>query len=276
MSWEWMTSWRGLMPRSWASVEPATPQPVALVADPPVVRHEDVVELDLVELGLPGRLHERVHARRPSACMSTMRAVMPCWRFGASGSLRVRQRPQSANWAYDVQTLRPRDPVAAVDRDGAGGERGQVAAGVGLAEELAPQLVGREDPGQEALLLLVRAVGQQRGPDQVDADAADQLGRPGPGQLLDHDVVLERAQAAAAVLLGPGDADPAVGGQLGLPAPPERDRLGQVVEARREPDAVGPGQVLHQPGPERAPAATPAQPWRADPCAAAWHSRRRR
>ena len=78
----------------------------ALVADATRRRHEDVVELDLVELGLTGRLDERVDVT-PSACMSTTRAVMPCCRFGASGSVRVRHSPQSANCAYDVHTLRP-------------------------------------------------------------------------------------------------------------------------------------------------------------------------
>ena len=40
-----------------------------LRADPPLVGHEHVVQLDLVELGLTGRLHERVHAHaRPRAC----------------------------------------------------------------------------------------------------------------------------------------------------------------------------------------------------------------
>ncbi len=61
MSCVWITSWRGLIPRSWARVEPATVQPGSFVSHPPVARHEDVVQLDLVELGLPGRLHERVH-----------------------------------------------------------------------------------------------------------------------------------------------------------------------------------------------------------------------
>ena len=178
---------------------------------------------------------------------------MPCWRLGAVGVAAGEAEAPVRELGVGGPDLAPADPVAAVDRHGAGGERGQVAPGVGLAEELAPQLARREDPGEEALLLLGRPVGQQGGSHEVDADAAHQLGGPGPRQLLDHHVVLERPQAAAAVLLGPGEPDPAVGRQLGLPPPPEGDRLGQVVEAGREPDAVGPRQVLHQPGPERRP-----------------------
>ena len=85
------------------------------------------------------------------------------------------------------------------------------------------------------------------GPDEVDADAADELGRAGAGQLLGHDEVLDGAGAAAAVLLGPPDADPATLGELGLPLAPERDLVGEVVEARRQPLAVLPRQVGAQP-----------------------------
>ncbi len=49
----------------------------------------------------------------------------------------------------------------------------------------------------------------------------------------------------AAVLLGPGDPHPPVGGQGRLPPAAEGDLLGQVVEPGREALAVLPGQVLH-------------------------------
>ena len=98
MSWVWMTSWRGLMPRSWARVEPATPHPSPSVPTRRSVGHEDVVQLDLVELGLAGGLDERVHHHARGVhvddqCGDALLAL------GAVGSLRVRQRPQSANWA---------------------------------------------------------------------------------------------------------------------------------------------------------------------------------
>src|SRR6185312_388276 len=124
-------------------------------------------------------------------------------------------------------------------------------AGVRFTEELAPEFLGGEDPWQEPRLLLLRTMRQERRSDEIDADATDQLRRPGPGQLLDDDVVLQCPEAAPAVRLGPGDAHPARRGQGTLPAPSERDRLGEVVEPWWEADAVGPREVFPQPGPER-------------------------
>src|SRR5262249_56104123 len=94
--------------------------------------------------------------------------------------------------------------------------RGEVTARAGLAEQLAPQRARREDVGQP-LLLLGSAVREQRGPDEVDADAADELRRACARELFDHDEVLDRAGAAPAVLLGPADADRTTPGQLALP-----------------------------------------------------------
>ena len=86
-----------------------------------------------------------------------------------------------------------------VDRSARVRERGQVAAGVGLAEQLAPQLLGREDGREPPRRCSGVPWANSVGPDQVDADAADQLGRPGAGQLLvDHDEVLGGAEPPAA------------------------------------------------------------------------------
>ena len=130
---------------------------------------------------------------------------------------------------------------------GARRQRCQVAPRSGLAEELAPQLLGPEDARQPALLLVTGAVGEQCGPHQVDRDPAHKFRRSGPRQLLLHDVVLGRAGAAPAELGRPGHADPPARGQAGLPLPQERHLLGQVLEAGREPRAVLPGQVVAQP-----------------------------
>ena len=96
-------------------------------------------------------------------------------------------------------------------------------------------------------MLRRRAVGEERRADEVHADAADELGRPGAGQLLGDDVVADRSGVAAAVLGRPGHADPAAGRELALPLAPERHLVGEVVEARWQPDAVLPRQVLPEP-----------------------------
>ena len=90
---------------------------------------------------------------------------------------------------------------------------------------------------------------QQRGPGQVHSDAPDELGCARPRQLLLDDEVLGRAQPAAAVLRRPRDADPAAARQGALPLPQERDLGLQVVEPRRQADAVLPRQVRLQPRP---------------------------
>ena len=97
--------------------------------------------------------------------------------------------------------------------------------------------------GSHRALLLVGAVGEQGGPDEVDADAAHQLGRPGPGHLLGDQEVLGGPEAPAAELDGPGHPHPPVGGQGGLPLPAEGHHLGQVGRAGRRLGSVLPGQV---------------------------------
>ena len=124
---------------------------------------------------------------------------------------------------------------------------GEVAARVRLAEQLAPQLLGAEDLREPPGLLLGRSASEDRGPDEVDADAPDELRRAGPRELLGDDVVADRARVATAVLLGPRDPDPTAGRELRLPLATERDLLGEVVEARRKPLAVLPREVLAQP-----------------------------
>ncbi len=65
----WITSWRGLVPRSWVSVDDDTRQPSFTAPIDGVVGHEHVVEEDLVEVGLAGDLAQRAHVdARRRAC----------------------------------------------------------------------------------------------------------------------------------------------------------------------------------------------------------------
>ena len=103
--------------------------------------------------------------------------------------------------------------------------------------------------GSQCGLLLGRATGEDRRPDQVHADATDELRRTGAGQLLGDDVVADGPRVAPAVLLGQATPTQPADGEPGLPLPAERDLVGEIVEAGREALAVLPGQVLAQPCP---------------------------
>src|SRR5205814_9690530 len=100
---------------------------------------------------------------------------------------------------------------------------GQVAARVRLAEALAPDLLGREERGQVALLLRVGAMRHHDGAAHAEPDDVDRLGRLREDHLVVEDQLLHEAGASAAVLLGPGDADIAGLVELLLPGPPALD-----------------------------------------------------
>src|SRR5438552_1735323 len=130
-------------------------------------------------------------------------------------------------------------------------EAREVRAGVGLGKALAPDLVGIEDRGKMAALLLVGAPVDDRGPHEVEAHAPGQDGRPRRGVLLLPDDPLDQPGAAAPVLLRPRDADPTGGVHRLLPRAAALERLpigrhpvvGWIVETevgrevRREPVA---------------------------------------
>src|SRR5205085_9654213 len=99
-------------------------------------------------------------------------------------------------------------------------ERRKVAAGVGLGEALAPDLVGAQKRRQVSVLLLLGPVGDHDRPAHPEADDVDRLGRAGLDELLVEDQLLHQGGAAAAILLGPGDAGVSGLVQLSLPRPP--------------------------------------------------------
>ena len=79
-------------------------------------------------------------------------------------------------------------------------EAGQVRAGVGLAEALAPRDLALQDARDELLLLLLGAPLQDRRADQGVAEEVGAQRRAGPGELLVEHDLLQQAQALAAVL----------------------------------------------------------------------------
>jgi hypothetical protein len=77
-----------------------------------------------------------------------------------------------------VHTFWPEIDPAAVDLLGTRLDAREVRAGGGLAEELAPHLVGVEHRPEVALLLLVAAVRDERRPEHADADDVEDPGTP--------------------------------------------------------------------------------------------------
>jgi len=148
--------------------------------------------------------------------------------------------------------LLPGDGEAVAGRLGARAEGGEVAAGAGLAEELAPDLVGREDIRQVAPLLRLVAVHDERRTGVVDADAVQQLRGAGAGQLLVEDRLGRRPGAAAAVLARPEEPDVAGGVEPPLPVAQEGELLGERRLVVR--DALGArGRVGGEPGADLPP-----------------------
>ena len=93
----------------------------------------------------------------------------------------------------DVRVARPHllpvdDPVVAVTL-GPGGERGQVRAGAGLGEQLAPEVLPAEQRPEPAVLLLLGAGVHEGWPRPSDADGVDRAPDAFPPQLLvDHEL----------------------------------------------------------------------------------------
>ena len=136
------------------------------------------------------------------------------------------------------------DPLVAVEL-GTGREAGQVGAGVGLAEALAPGDGALQDAGYELLLLLLGGPLEDGRSDQRVAEEVGPQRCLGPGELLVEDHRLHEAEPFAAVFLGPRGADPAPLEELGRPVGQERLAL---LLGHREPGrAPALRQVVGQP-----------------------------
>src|SRR6266540_1769838 len=107
-------------------------------------------------------------------------------------------------------------PLVTVEH-GAGLDVREVGTGVRLRVALAPQLLGGLDLGQEALLLLIGPVRDQRRREQPLTEEADAGRRVRLGVLLVEDDLLGEARGTPAVLLRPPETDPAVAAEHALP-----------------------------------------------------------
>src|SRR5437870_2375598 len=149
------------------------------LADHVRARHAHGVEEDLAELGRAGQLAER--ADRDARALHVEDevgepAVLGRRRIGA----REQDRPAGELRVARPHLLAGHDEAVAVGL-GARPQRGQVAPGAGLAEELAPELVGGEDGREEATLLRLAAVRDEGRAGVVDGHAVQQLRGPGAG-----------------------------------------------------------------------------------------------
>src|SRR6185503_4470428 len=108
---------------------------------------------------------------------------------------------------------------------GAGAEPGQVRARARLRVTLAPDVVAAQDARQVALLLRLGAPLDDGRARHADAGVAGEHGGARPEALLVVDDLLHQGGAAAAVLLGPRDPDPARRVHAALPLAPALEGL---------------------------------------------------
>ena len=177
------------------------------VADHVLERHLDPAHEDLVELGFTGDLPERPyldtgrvhvddHVREPGVALGF--GVGAGEEDAEVGDVRVR-RPDLLPVEHETVAVEARRRADARE----------VGACPGLREPLAPDLLGGEQRLQVARLLRLRAPRDDRRPGHAEADHAEVRRRLGARLLLEVDRLEPGREAAPAVLLGPGDPDPA-------------------------------------------------------------------
>ena len=153
-----------------------------------------------------------------------------------------------------------------------GGERGQVGARARLAVADGEQDVAGQNARQIGGLVLLGAVGHQRGPHGVEGD--ERHGAPGPLGLVEEDELVDGRPTLAAVGLGPPDAQHPVSSQAAEDLPSDRAGLMGALECFADLIGHEAGEVRPQLGAERAlvvcviemhratTLATPAAPYR--------------
>ena len=187
--------------------------------DQMIARHAGVLEEHLAELALAGHLPQRSHgdAGRVELAEHERDAAVAIFRIGAAQHEDpVRPRAEGGPDLLPVQ-----HEVVAVE-DGAGLERRQVAAGTGLAEALAPDLVAGEHGRDEAAALRFAAVVDERRTEQPDAERVQDRRGVGARQLRLEDGLLDLRGAAAAPLGWPAHAQVARLIELALPVAAHR------------------------------------------------------
>ena len=142
---------------------------------------------------------------------------MPSCRFFAAGSVRTRQKHQSAWCAVEVQNLLAVDDIMAVFAPGGCLQRGEVRSRPRLGKALAPPIVDVGGTRQKPLLLCLGAELDQHRADHRDVERGN-LGCGRQLVLLEEDHALDRRPAGTAIFLGPVEGSPAAPVEDALPA----------------------------------------------------------
>ena len=192
---------RAMPTRSLPSRNLAIVPAAVLLADEVLRRDADVLEEDLVDL--EAAVDQLDRAQRDAG------GVHREDQHRDAALLLLRGRVGAAQAEDPVGVLAERRPgLLAVDHpvvavaDGGGAQRGQVGAGVGLGEALAPPDVEVGRLRQEALLLLLVAEGRDDRADHAGVEG-ERLRHAGQLHLLAPDVALQRRPVLAAPLHRP-------------------------------------------------------------------------
>ena len=218
--------------------DPAVP----LAADQVLVGDVGALEEDLVELGLAGDLAQRANLH--PVLLHVADEVGEALVLGRVGVGAGEQHAPLRLVRVGRPDLLPGDPPAAVLVHRLRLQRGEVGARLRLGEPLAPDLLRGEDRLEEALLLLLGAVGDDHRAAHHQAEHVGRRRRLRARHLLAEDRLLDQGRAASAVLLRPRDPRPAGLVHLALPVAAELE-LGLLAvglrardgcpRARREP-----------------------------------------
>ena len=194
------------------------------------VGHEDAIERDLVEIMLVGEVHDRPHGdpRRGEIDQE----------LADAGVAVLAARAGAHEQDHHVAAMRVAGPdLGALDLPAAfhlaraRPDRGQVRARIGLAHADAEIAFAARDPRQVGALLLFSAEAQDGRTGLAVSDPMRARRCARRQHLLGEDIALERRAALAAIVLGPGHADPAVradgAAEVGRESAPS-------LEARRE------------------------------------------
>ena len=182
----------------------------------------------------------------PAASVGTMNWLKPAWR--CCGIERAGPR-QHHDLVCEVRAAGPHlgavEQPAAVGRDRAGLDRGEVGARAVLAHPDRRVQLARGDAGQHPTPLLLAAVREQAGCHLTVGDPVRGDGCAVRQQLLGHHIAMQVSESVPAVLGGDGEADePGVGepgGEVGVPVREPASRPRVPSRSRRDQRSGSPG-----------------------------------